>query len=97
MRYIISEKQLASLIVKQKEMGEQMVASTEPSISTAGSSTSSSSDDKGSSPGADDSPPYPEVPNWGDHGQLPKKSAGGFKNWGEDGQKPVVGSANSTF
>ena len=93
---MLSEKQLANLIVKQKEIDEQAAAAAEPSTSTA-SSSSSSSDDKGSSPGADDYPPYPEVPKWGDHGQLPKKSAGGFKNWGEDGQKPVVGSANSTF
>lgn len=65
MRYMISEKQLASLIVKKGEVDEQDGASSEPSISTAGSSSSSSgSGEYGDSPGAADYPPYPETTKW---------------------------------
>ena len=86
MKYMISEKQLSNIILKQqvsddleyenvddaspeedefkigKEMGEQ---DSEPSISTAGSSSSSSSgDDYSSSMGADEYPAYPETGKW---------------------------------
>lgn len=122
MRYVITEKQLANLIVKQqvsddleyenvddaspekdefkigKEVDEQ---NSEPSISTAGSSSSSSSDDYGTSMGADEYPPYPDRPKWGDQGQTPKRGPANTiatdARWGESGQKPVGGPANQSF
>lgn len=120
MKYIISEKQLAKLIVKQSlsddleydnvddaspenddfVIGQEVGEQDEPSISTASSSSTSSSDDNSSSPGAEDYPPYPEVPKWGEHGQTPERGTAnpiGIEKWGEKGQKPAKGSANSTF
>ena len=80
-----------------QEVGEQ---SSEPSISTAGSS-SSSSDDYGASMGADEYPPYPDRPKWGDQGQTPKRGAGNSiatgDKWGDHDQKPVGGPANQSF
>jgi len=85
MKYVISEKQLANLIIKRSlsddleydnvddaapenddfVIGQEVGEQEEPSISTAGSSTSSSSSDEySSSPGADEYPPYPEVDKW---------------------------------
>ena len=83
MRYIISEKQLANIIIKRSisddleydsvddaspenddfVIGQEVDEQDGSSISTA-SSSSSSSDDFGSSPGAADYPPYPEVDKW---------------------------------
>ncbi len=91
MKYIISEKQLASLILKQEvsddleydqvsnaepESGEFVIgqevdeqsddASSEPSISTAGTTSTSTSDggEYGKSNSTEDNPPYPEVGKW---------------------------------
>ena len=122
MKYVITEKQLANLIVKQQvsddleydhvsdadpskddfvigqEVDEQ---NSEPSISTAGSSSSSSSDDYGTSMGADEYPAYPDRPKWGDKGQTPKRGAANSiatgDKWGDHDQKPVGGPANQSF
>ena len=81
-----------------QEIGEQ---DSEPSISTAGSSSSSSSDDYGTSMGADEYPAYPDRPKWGDKGQTPKRGAANSiatgDKWGDHDQKPVGGPANQSF
>ena len=70
MKVIISEKQLACLIGQKKNVEEEDTTTStasEPSTASAdssSSSSSSSSDDNGKSPGAEDMPPYPEVPKW---------------------------------
>ena len=96
MRYMISEKQLANLIVKKSEVDEQ----DETSISTASSSSSSSSD-IGTSPGADEYPPYPEVKRWGQDGQTPKRGSANSiatqDKWGDHNQHPPAQAANSSF
>jgi len=67
MKYIISEKQLAKLILKQKDVDEQTDGS-ETSISTANSTSSSTSSEdsgeNGSSMSADEYPAYPETGKW---------------------------------
>ena len=99
MKVIISEKQLATLIARPiMGLGEaDDTYTSEPSISTAGTSSSSSStDDIGSSPGAEDMPPYPEVGHWesgltrGPANQIATKA-----NWSDDvGSKITRGHAN---
>ena len=87
MKYVITEKQLANLIIKRDisddleyekvsdanpESDEYVVGNevdeqnTEPSISTAGSSTTDTSGggEYGDSPSAEDYPPYPETGKW---------------------------------
>ena len=98
MKVIISEKQLATLIARPI-MGLAEVddtATAEPSISTAGTSSTTSTDDIGSSPGAEDMPPYPEVGHWesgltrGPANQIATKA-----NWSDDvGSKITRGHAN---
>jgi hypothetical protein len=62
---MISEKQLAKLIVKRGEVAEQDSSPDKPTSSAAGSSSSSSpSGDIGTSPDAKDYPPYPETTKW---------------------------------
>ena len=82
MRYIISEKQLANLIVKQSisddlEYDNVDDASPENDDFVIGQEV----DEQDASPGAADNPAYPEVPKWGEH----------------DTQTPVRGPANTTF
>ena len=120
MKYVITEKQLANLIVKQQVsddleydkvsdanpskddfvIGQEVDEQDEPSISTAGSS-SSSSDDFSTSMSADEYPPYPDRPKWGDQGQTPKRGPANTiatgARWGDSGQKPVGGPANQSF
>ena len=80
-----------------QEVGEQ----DEPSISTAGASSTSSSSDIGTSPGAADYPPYPEVKRWGQDGQTPKRGAANAiatqDKWGDHNQHPPAQAANSSF
>jgi len=78
MKYIISEKQLANLIIKKEDVDEQ--------VDDVSSSTSSS--DKGTSPGADDKPPYPEVGKW--VSGLERGSANQIDPWSKWSE--VVGS-----
>ena len=114
MKYVITEKQLANLIVKQQseDLEYEHVDDADPSKddfvigqemdeqdSDVGSS--SSSEDYGKSMSADEYPPYPERPKWGDQGQTPERGpantiATGAK-WGESGQKPEGGAANQSF
>jgi len=69
MKVIINEKQLARIIGYGKEIDEADAPTSKPSpapVSTAstGGGTTSSTDDPGTSPGAADMPPYPEVGHW---------------------------------
>lgn len=77
MKMMITEKQLARILDKDQEIDEQekTTTTTEPTIPTSTSSSSSSStaapsagaastSDIGTSPGAADYPPYPEVGHW---------------------------------
>lgn len=82
MRYIISEKQLAKLIVKQSisddlEYDEVDDASPEVDDFVIGQEFK----EQDSTGAADENPAYPEVPKWGEH----------------DTQTPTRGPANTTF
>jgi len=82
MRYIISEKQLANLIVKQSisddlEYDSVDDANPENDDFVIGQEVG----EQDASSGAADNPSYPEVPKWGEH----------------DTQTPTRGPANTTF
>lgn len=74
MKMLVTEKQLASLLGKNKEideadsMGSPSTTNQSTSIDSAPASStisaSSSGDGSGSSPSAADYPPYPEVGHW---------------------------------
>jgi len=77
MKVIVTESQLRNILKKQRKKKEFDEAtsltspstsnqSTSPASSTTSSTTSTSttSDDAGTSPGAADYPPYPEVGHW---------------------------------
>ena len=77
MKVVISEKQLANLIGKHKEIDEAASDSTSASPSsdtTSSTSTSTTDDNFPSSPDTDDTEPYPSgVTKWPDQGQSPKR------------------------
>ena len=85
MRYIISEKQLANLIVKQHsedlEYDSVDDANPESDEFVIGQEVDEQGVSAVSSGGADENPAYPEVPKWGEH----------------DTQSPTRGPANTTF
>jgi len=85
MKYIISEKQLANLIVKQHsedlEYDSVDDANPENDDFVIGQEVDEQGVSAVSSGGADENPVYPEVPKWGEH----------------DTQTPVRGPANTTF
>lgn len=98
MKMMITEKQLARILKKDQEIDEEDKA-TEPSISTstaAPSTSAAAASDIGTSPGAADYPPYPEVGHWesgvtrGPANQIDTKS-----NWSTVvGSKLTRGHAN---
>jgi len=67
MKILVTEKQPASLLGKNKELDEESSMgspSTTNFTTSSSSSSASSSDGYGSSPSAADYPPYPDVGHW---------------------------------
>jgi len=97
MKMIITEKQLARIFRKNQEIDE-VDDTTSAASTTSSSSTSSSttSGEPGSSPGAEDYPPYPEV----DHAEdLVKRSVANPVDYTKKHEdypeaNPVRGTAN---
>ena len=75
MKVVISEKQLAKLIGKHKEIDEDSIPSSDSTSSSTSSTDSTTDDNFPSSPDAADMEPYPSgATKWPGQGQAPKRS-----------------------